>query len=107
MKKFLEFVSMNFDYVVIDTPPVSPIADALLLGSLVDGVVLTVNGGKTPREQIIRVRDKLLRSNVKILGVLINNLVESAPGYRKYYSYGKAYGATAKPYADEPRAIAR
>ena len=107
MKKFLEFVSMNFDYVVIDTPPVSPIADALLLGNLTDGVVLTVKGGKTPREQIIRVRDKLLRSNVKILGVLINNLMESAPGYGKYYSYGKEYGATTKPYAEEPKAAAR
>jgi len=107
MKKFLEFVSMNFDYVVIDTPPISPISDALLLGNLTDGVVLAVKGGKTPREQIIRVRDKLLRANVKILGVLINNLVENTPGYGKYYSYGKEYGATAKPYADEPKAIAR
>ena len=107
MKKFLEFVSMNFDYVVIDTPPVSPIADALLLGSMTDGVVLTVKGGKTPREQIIRVRDKLLRANVKILGVLINNLVENAPGYGKYYSYGKEYGTTTKPYAEEPKAAAR
>jgi succinoglycan biosynthesis transport protein ExoP len=107
MKKFIEFVSMNFDYVVIDTPPVSPISDALLLGNLTDGVVLAVKGGKTPREQIIRVRDKLLRSNVKILGVLINNLVENTPGYGKYYSYGKAYGTTTKPYPDEPKAIAR
>jgi succinoglycan biosynthesis transport protein ExoP len=108
MKKFLEFVSMNFDYVVIDTPPVSPIADALLLGNLTDGVILTVKGGKTPREQIIRVRDKLLRSNVKILGVLINNLVENTAGYGKYYSYyGKDEGMAAKPYADAPRAATR
>jgi len=107
MKKFIEFVSMNFDYVVIDTPPVSPISDALLLGNLTDGVVLAVKGGKTPREQIIRVRDKLLRANVKILGVLINNLVENTVGYGKYYSYGKEYGATTKPFADEPKAAAR
>jgi succinoglycan biosynthesis transport protein ExoP len=107
MKKFLEFVSMNFDYVVIDTPPVSPIADALLLGNMTDGVVLTVKGGKTPRDLIIRVRDKLLRSNVRILGVLINNLTETVPGYGKYYSYGREYGATSKPYADQPRAAAR
>ena len=107
MKKFIEFVSMNFDYVVIDTPPVSPISDALLLGNLTDGIVLAVKGGKTPREQIIRVRDKLLRANVKILGVLINNLVENTPGYGKYYSYGKEYGATTKPYAEEPKAAAR
>jgi succinoglycan biosynthesis transport protein ExoP len=108
MKKFIEFVSMNFDYVVIDTPPVSPIADALLLGNLTDGIVLTVKGGKTPRDQIIRVRDQLLRANVKILGVLINNLVESGPAYGSYYSYyGKETSTPMKPYANEPRAAAR
>ncbi|HJT18310.1 MAG TPA: polysaccharide biosynthesis tyrosine autokinase, partial [Thermoanaerobaculia bacterium] len=44
MKRFLEFLSMNFDFVVVDTPPVSPVADAFLIGNLVDGVVLTVRG---------------------------------------------------------------
>jgi len=107
MKKFLDFVKMNFDFIVIDTPPVSPVADAMILGNEVDGVVLTVRGGRTPREQVTRTRDKLLRSNVKVLGVLINNLEEDTQGYGRYYSYyGKTYGASDKPYADTPRAAA-
>jgi capsular exopolysaccharide synthesis family protein len=105
MKKFLEFVSLNFDYVVLDSPPVSPVADALLLGHQVDGVVLTIKGGKTPREQITRVRDKLTSSNIRILGVLINSLDEGIPGYGRYYYYSrKAYAQETKPYADPPRA---
>lgn len=87
MRKFLEFVSANFEHVVLDTPPVSLIADALMIGSIIDGVVLTIRGGKTPREQIARVRDRLQRSNVRILGALINNLEEEQRTYGRYYAY--------------------
>jgi capsular exopolysaccharide synthesis family protein len=108
MSKFLEFLTMNFDFVVIDTPPVSPVADAFLIGNIVDGVVLTVRGGRTPREHVLRTRDKLLRSNVEILGVLINNLEEESVGSGRYYSYyGKGYSASEKPYAETPRVVAR
>ena len=80
-------------------------ADAFLIGNVVDGVVLTVRGGVTSREHVIRTRDKLIRSRVKILGVLINNLEDEPTAYGKYYSY---YGkASDTPYADTPRAIAR
>lgn len=105
MKKFLEFASVNFDYVILDSPPVSPVADALLLGHQVDGVVLTIKGGHTPREQIIRVRDKLIRSDITILGVLINNLEEHAPDYGRYYDSRKAYNQETNPYADPPHAV--
>jgi len=107
MRKFLEFLSMNFDYVVLDTPPVSPVADAFLIGSVVDGVVLAVRGGVTPRESVARTRDKLLRSGVRILGVLINNLQDDMPGYGRYYAYyGKGH-AHEKAYGESPRAVAR
>ncbi|MGH9365906.1 MAG: GumC family protein [Thermoanaerobaculia bacterium] len=87
MSKFLEFAGQSFDNVVVDTPPVLAIADSIVLGHLTDGVVICVRGGKTPRDQVARVRDKLLRSNVRILGVLINNVEESAGGYGRPYSY--------------------
>ena len=80
----------------------------VLIGNIVDGVVLTVRGGRTPREHVLRTRDKLLRSKVEILGVLINNLEEESIGYGRYYSYyGKAYSASEKPYAETPRVVAR
>lgn len=87
MKSFLRFASTQFDYVVIDTPPVSPVADALLLGNQSDGVVLCVQAGRTPRELVARVRDKLLRSNVKILGVILNNLDDKSGTYSYYQRY--------------------
>lgn len=98
MSEFLEFARLDFDHVVLDAPPVVHVADALVLGHQTDGVVLCVKGGATPREHVARVRDRLLRSNVRILGVLINNLVEDAGEYGRpyvddgYYSEKKGYG---------------
>ena len=99
MTSFLEQAAMNFDYVVLDAPPVEPVADALLLGHQTDGVVLCVHGGKTPREHVQRVRDKLLRSNVRILGVLINNLSDTAGAldYGVYYGNESGYGEEPAP----------
>ncbi|MFY9551510.1 MAG: polysaccharide biosynthesis tyrosine autokinase, partial [Thermoanaerobaculia bacterium] len=88
LSKFLELASLNFDYVVVDAPPVAPVADALLIGSQTDGVMICVKGGKTAREQVVRVRDRLLWSNVRILGVLINNLAGDQVDYGYAYEDG-------------------
>ena len=106
MGKLLKDVQGAFDYVVFDSPPVLPVADALILGAITDGVVVTVLGGKTSREVVAKARTKLQRANVKILGVLINNLrvaSGSFAGYGVYakYEYGYGYGA-----ADESEAPA-
>lgn len=103
MSRFLSLAQMNFDYVVLDAPPVLPVADALVLGNQTDGVVLCVKGGETPREQVARVRDRLYRSNVRILGVVINALVEERTGYADQYGYEDGYpGQEAPEGAEEP-----
>ena len=87
MTRFLELSRLNFDFVVLDAPPVIPVADAILVGHQTDGVVLCVQGGQTPREQVLRARDKLLRSSVRVLGVLLNNVAETADEYQGYDYY--------------------
>lgn len=104
MTAFLEFAKANFDHIIIDTPPISPVSDAILIGHQVDGVVLCAKGGFTAREHVIRARDKLLRSNVRILGVLINNLREEHSGYGKYYQH---YYAGHTAYGEETSSGAR
>jgi capsular exopolysaccharide synthesis family protein len=99
MRKFLELASMNFDYVVLDSPPVGSVADALILGSQTDGLVLCLESGSTPREDVMRLRNRLRHSNLNILGVCINKMREEQFGYyksRRYANYG-AYGDDAKP----------
>jgi len=94
MKLFLDTAKLTFDYIILDTPPVGPVADAILLGYQADGVVLCVKGGKTSRVRVTHVRDRLVRSNVRLLGVLLNNLDRSSTEYAEYYgAYGGAgYG---------------
>ena len=90
MKAFVEAANRMFDYVVIDSPPVQPVADALILAGLTDGVVLAVRGGKTPRELVIQVKRQLTQANVTVLGVLINNLEQrhGRRGDQSGYEYG-------------------
>jgi Mrp family chromosome partitioning ATPase len=63
--------------------------------------VLCVKGGETPREQVARVRDKLSRSNVRILGVVINDLIEEKSGYADQYGYEDGYPGQEVPYGGE------
>jgi capsular exopolysaccharide synthesis family protein len=93
MTEFLARAAVTFDFVVIDTPPVLAVADAIVIGHQTDGVVLCVRGGKTAREHVRRVRDELMSARVKILGVLINNLEAAVAGkYASQYGYGYGYG---------------
>jgi succinoglycan biosynthesis transport protein ExoP len=87
MKRFLSRAAEEFDNVIFDSPPILAFADAILLGDLTDGVIVCIQAGRTPREQVARARDELLRSRVHILGVLMNNAKdESGKGlaYRTY-----------------------
>ncbi len=104
MRKFLELASTNFDHVIVDSPPVLPVSDTLVFAQQTDGVVLCVRGGVTPREHVIRARDRILRSGVPIVGVLINALApDSATYYR--YEYGYGYPREGNPeVAGEPAA---
>jgi capsular exopolysaccharide synthesis family protein len=95
MSTLLQAAAMNFDYIVIDSPPVFPVADALVLGAQTDGVVLCVKGGSTPRELVTRVRDKLARANVRILGVVLNDVPADPTTAAEYRAYGGYYAESA------------
>jgi polysaccharide biosynthesis transport protein len=97
MKQGLTLLDEYFDHVVIDSPPVLSVTDARIIGSLVDGVVLVVKGGETPREAVQRTKRLLQEVHAHILGTLLNNVdVHSADYYYYskyyYYGYGKRYG---------------
>jgi polysaccharide biosynthesis transport protein len=104
MRKFLELAATNFDYVIVDTPPVLLVSDTLVFAQQTDGVLLCVHGGVTPRDQVIRARDRILRTGASILGVLINAL-EPEPGGYYYKPYAYEYGEPRGPESSsEPRA---
>jgi capsular exopolysaccharide synthesis family protein len=89
MKQFLERVKPAFDWIIIDSPPALPVADASVLGGLVDGVLLVVRASSTPSEASVKACKEL--RDAHILGVVLNSAEESV-GYNSYYASG--YGAT-------------
>ena len=87
MKQLLEIVGNNFNYVVIDSPPIASFTDGVLISALVDGVLLVVHGGKTSRQVVRRARQMLHEIGAKIIGVVLNK-AEMRTGSDYYYHYG-------------------
>jgi non-specific protein-tyrosine kinase len=85
-KHLLERVAPAFDWIIIDSPPCLPVADAGTIASLCDGVLLVVRAGYTPAEVILRSKRELKDRNV--VGVVLNAVSEDAEAYSSYYAYG-------------------
>ena len=98
MRDALDALREAYDFVILDSPPVLPVTDAVVLGREADGAVLVVKGHDTPRELLRRARDQLLQANVHILGAVVNN-VDLRWGDTYFYSryYGGYYGPGSSP----------
>ena len=75
----------RYKFVVIDSPPIMAATDAVILSVLVDGVLMVVRSGETPKEAFTRTRDLLNGVKCRMLGVVLNAVDASSPDY--YYSY--------------------
>jgi Mrp family chromosome partitioning ATPase len=95
MKQALLLLAENYEHIVIDSPPVLAVADARILAPVVDGVILVIKGGETPKEAANRTKRLLQEVHGHLLGTVLNNVdVLSADYYyysRYYYGYGR-YG---------------
>jgi len=83
----------GYRFVLLDAPPVLPVADARVLCSKADGVVMVVRARRTARNLLLRARDILDNSGANLLGIVLNgadNDDQESSYYRNYY--GKAYG---------------
>jgi capsular exopolysaccharide synthesis family protein len=90
MKDLLSKAVAEFDWVIIDTPPVGLLPDARLLGDLVDAVLLVIEAGATPHAALERAIDEVGRE--RILGVVLNRATEGLlAGYG--YQYNRYQGA--------------
>jgi len=90
MSFLLSFLKRRFDVLIIDTPPILPASDALILAPQTDGVALIVMAGMTNRELVKKVIEKLQMAKANVIGVVLNRVDFKREGYYKYYS--KYYG---------------
>ena len=84
----IDLLRQRFEMLIFDSPPVLPVADATLLAEEMDGVIMVVLGGLTPREVAQRGKEVLIDSNANLLGVVLNNATEVLPYYYEYSYYG-------------------
>ncbi|HEX8155552.1 MAG TPA: polysaccharide biosynthesis tyrosine autokinase, partial [Thermoanaerobaculia bacterium] len=103
MKHLIHEMRGKFAYVIFDSPPVLAVTDAIVLAANADGVVLTVHGGQTPRELVIRSAERLRQSNIPVLGALLNNLDLHQYGYTYKKSYFDYYDSEAPPSTEAQR----
>ncbi len=85
----------KFKFIVVDSPPIMAATDAVILSVQVDGVLLVVRSGETPKVAFTRTRDLLTSVKSRILGVVLNAVDSSAPDYYysyRYYPYSYGYG---------------
>lgn len=94
-KTLLETVSAEYDYVILDTPPLANVADALNISALADGSILVVRSGKTPRRLVENSVNMLKRTETPMLGIVLNRAETGKRGkyyyYNRYYRYGSYY----------------
>jgi non-specific protein-tyrosine kinase len=96
-----------FDIVIIDTPPILPVSDALAVASHVDGMVLVCRSGRTRIDALRRATSTLQRGAVRIVGVVVNQ--EKTTGASNYYASESDAefipGAIAAPASNPIRAL--
>jgi succinoglycan biosynthesis transport protein ExoP len=79
----------RFDYVVIDTPPVAMVTDAVVLAAQADAVLLVAMAEATTRQALRRTRDVLVRANARLAGVVVNGAaLQYNDRYYKEYEGG-------------------
>jgi len=81
----LSFLKRRFDRVMIDTPPVLPASDALILSRHTDGVVLIIRAGDLNRDMIQKAVSQIQHAQANVVGVVLNQVNVRREGYYKYY----------------------
>lgn len=102
-KELVEEVGKKYSYVIIDTPPVDVVTDALVIAPQTAGLVLVVKDQVTPTDAISRTIEAAKFADINILGAIMNGANPKTSrrygyrkygkyGYRKYGKYGYGYG---------------
>jgi tyrosine-protein kinase Etk/Wzc len=95
-RALLERLKGEYDYVVIDTPPVLVAADTPIIGAMVDTSILVVRAGQTTLDAIEDARGAMLNGGAHLSGLVVNDVERS----RRYGSYGYYHHKYAKRYAN-------
>ncbi len=93
MQAFLQDAAAQYEFVLIDSPPLLNLADGRILATMVEGAILVARGGSTPRELVQRAQLCLSDVGARVIGVVLNEMdLERDETYAQYYRYRAAHG---------------
>ncbi|MDR7383816.1 polysaccharide biosynthesis tyrosine autokinase [Promicromonospora iranensis] len=95
MARLIEELSEQFDYVIIDTPPLQPVTDAALIARMTSGVLMVVGAGQIRREQLRQSLANLSAVSARVLGIVLNKVGRGED------AYGASYGYEYQPRTDD------
>ena len=84
MTSFVKKVSESYDFIIFDLPPVDLVSDALVISPLLDGMILVVRENYLERRELNKCVKRLELSNVKVLGVVMNDADDGTSSYGRY-----------------------
>lgn len=93
LKEVAMTLGSKYDWIVIDTPPLTPFVDAQCLAAAADAVIVVVRAGHTSRDSIARTLESL--KDVYVAGIVLNGADAEHSPYYKYYSQYRSNGALA------------
>jgi len=101
-RELMQVLPQYFDYVIVDSPPISNVSDARILASVCDGTILVVKALSTSRHQGHSAVEYLYEAHARLAGVVLNDLdVRAAGSYYSYYyskySYSHSRGSRQEP----------
>ncbi|MGB3057179.1 MAG: polysaccharide biosynthesis tyrosine autokinase, partial [Candidatus Omnitrophota bacterium] len=108
MDDLLEELEKRYDRVIIDTPPVLAVTDAVVLSGKVDGTIVVVRAGETNRNAVLKTKEILTTvHSSNLIGVVLNMVETTKSGghYYYYHYYGKKYGHYGEKSAKEKEEV--
>ena len=82
----------EYDYIIVDTPPIGMVIDAAIIGLRCDGAVVVVESGKVGKRAVMKARESLEQAGCSFLGVILNKVGKKGSNYGGYGGYG-GYGS--------------
>ena len=95
-KKMIETLKEDYDYIIIDCPPLGSVIDAVLVAKVCDGSILVIESDYVSYKVVQNVKKQLEKGGCKILGAILNKVPNGGKGYYGYhkgnYGYYDSYG---------------
>lgn len=92
MKRFIQACAHEYDYIIIDTPPINTVADAQIVSTFSDGMIVVAKSGRTTTDEIDAAVAAISRAGGNLCGVVVNGMDMKAIKHSAKYRYNDRYG---------------